>query len=213
MVEKNKETMKMMKMTVSGSFKTSPGTDKDRCNFADLKGLVEFSDYEYYYQIAERMLPIWLAKSTTYKRKNFEGRIKIYVDDVVECEGTPECLHKDIKEMTWEELMSLACYAKIREIPLYKRGDLRKAQEKAYLLYEEKVNGKTIIRTKKDLNKLVKKAERKLEINGEMVEGGEISQSQLEEALKSCINTMQDAVNPLNSYNFAKLPSLFIDGK
>lgn len=210
---KKADKMKMLKATVSGSFKTQPGSDKDRCNFSDIQGIMVFEEYDYYITFAQRMFPLWLEKNKEYKGKNYEGLIKIYVDDVEEIESIPICLHKDIKQMTWAELMSLACYKKLREIPLYKSGDIRKARETAYARYEEKVNGKLVIRTEPDMKRFKEKLIERLVTLGDLLEGAEVSAEQLEEALKKCHNMTLNAIDPTKSYNFAKLSPLFVDGK
>jgi len=210
---KKVEKVKMMKLTVSGSFKTQPGSDKDRCNFASITGVVEFAPYDYHIQFAQRMLPIWLEKSKKYKDTNYEGYIKVYVDDDEEVEGISACIGKDIKQMDWKELMSLACYKKLREIPLYKSGDIRRARERAYAVYEEKINGKQVLRTAQDMRKFKEKLAVRLVTLGDLMDGAEVTGVQLEEALKKCHNMTQNSIDPSKSYNFAKLPSLFVDGK
>ena len=199
--ESEKAKHKMMLLTLSGSFKTQPGSDVDRCQYNNVKGVVEFAEYEYYIQFGTRMLPVWLAKDKRYMDTNYEGRIKVYVDDSKEVEGTPICLGKDIKEMTWEELMSLACFRKLREIPLYKDGDIRKARERAYIIYEEKINGRKILKNAQELKKFKEKLEQ-----------AEYSEVEIEKRVGECLNLTQDEINPIKSYNFAKLPPMIVKG-
>ena len=208
---KKADKVKMLKATVSGSFKTQPGSDKDRCNFSSIQGLMVFEEYDYHISFARRMFPMWLEKNKAYKDKNYEGLIKIYVDDVEEIEGTPLCLHKDIKQMTWAELMSLACYKKLREIPLYKSGDIRRARETAYAMYESKINNKLIIRTTQDMQRFKEKLTERLVTLGDLLEGVEVTGEQVAKALKKCHDMTQNALDPSKSYNFAKLPSLVVD--
>jgi len=197
--ESKKKTYKMMELSVSGSFKTQPATDKDRRQF-EVKGICEYAPYDYHVQFAERMLPIWLKKDKRYEGINYEGRIKVYVDDYKETTGVPLCIGKDIKEMTWEELMSLACYKKMREIPLYKDGDIRKARETAYLLYEERINGRKILRTAQDVKKFTEK-----------LREAEYSDVEIEKRLEECLVLTPNPHVPEKSYNFAKLPSIIVE--
>jgi hypothetical protein len=194
--------MKMLEATVSGSFRTEVATDKNRHPFDGVKGIIPAHDWEWHITHAERMLPIWIKADDRYKDKNYEGRIKVWVDDVKEIESEPICLHKDIKKMSWEELMSLACYKKLILIPHYRQGDIRTAREIAYREYEEKINGKRVFRNPKELRQFRERMAEK-----------EISEIEIENMIKQSFNMVVTPDRPDTSYNFVKLPSLYVDGK
>jgi len=193
----------MLKLKVSGSFKTQPGSDKDRCNFSDVEVIIPLNDWEYHIQHGQRMFPKFLEKNEKYADKNYEGLIKLYVDHVEEIDGEPECLHKDIKQMSWEELQSLACYKKLREIPLYKIGDIRKARERAYEVYTEQVEGRRVFRTVQDLQKFRRN----------MLADDKHTETEVDFLIEKSLNMVVDPERPDKSYNFANLPSLYVDGK
>jgi len=194
--------MKMLKATVSGSFRTQIATDKDRHQFSNVSGIIPAHDWEYHIQHAMRMFPIWIENDKNFEDVNFEGIIKLRVDNVEEVDSEPTCLHKNIKELSWEDLQSLACYKKLREIPLYKKGDIRRAREKAYEKYEEIVNGKRVFKTKKQLKDFKSKMEEQGLIEGE-----------INRMISDALNMITDDENPEKSYNFTKLPDLYVDGK
>lgn len=187
---------KMLKVTVSGSFRTEVATDKNRFNFDGVTGLMPFCEDDYVIGHACRMFPIWLKNDKKIKA-NYEGLVKLHVDSWEEAEGKPICIGKDIKEMSWEELQSLACYKKLREIPLFKQGDLRSAREKAYERYCSAVLGKRVIKTNKELNDFKK------ELSDKGI-------SDIEPYLAKELN-MVKTDDPSKSYNFAKLPSIVIE--
>ena len=191
----------MLKLKVSGSFKTQPGTDKDRCNFSNVEVIIPENKWEYHTSHAQRMFPLALEKDKRYKDKNYEGLIKIYVDNVEEIEGDIICLHKNIKEMSWAELQSLACHKKLREIPLYKSGNLRTAREKAYIVYTEQINKRRVFKQVKDIKKFKE----------QMVED-RYSDPEIEKLVSEALSLIVDPENPKESYNFANLPSLYVDG-
>jgi hypothetical protein len=194
--------MKMLKATVSGSFRTEVMSDKNRHPFDNVKGIIPAHDWEWHITHAQRMFPIWVEKDKQFNGVNYEGIIKLRVDNVEEIEAEPVCLHKDIKEMTWEELMSLACYKKLRGIPHYKKGDIRFAREKAYREYEEHVNGKRVFTSPKELTDFRTKMAEK-----------ELSESEIEGMVRKAFNMVVDLDRPDTSYNFVNLPPLFVDGE
>ena len=199
--------MKMIKLRVSGSFKTVIASDKDRMNFENVEIVMPYCDEEYYIQHAQRMFPIFVKKVAKYAKMNYEGLIKLYVDEETEASGKPLCIGKNIKEMTWEELQSMACYFKIREIPLYKSGDLRKARERAYELHEEKVTGRRVFKSDVDLAQFRERV--KQEGLRRMLTNAEI-EKEVSDRLENALMMIVDKRNPHTSYNFAKLPAIVI---
>lgn len=197
--------MKMIKLTVSGSFKTEAGSDKNRRAFSNIEIIAPFSTEDYFITHAMRLFPIVHKTNKEIKDVNFEGLIKIYIDDYCEVEAENPCVGKDIKEMTWAELQYLACTMRFREIPLYQVGDLRNAREKAYETYMKVYKKRKVIKTPLDKVKLKEKLLAKYKLLGsDDAEANEQVEKELEEAFDMSINEH----NPSLSYNFAKLPKL-----
>ena len=200
--------MEMVRLNCSGSFKTQPGTDKDRVSFfgleIDVPKLSEEHE-EHYMPHAMRMFPIAMRKNKDIKDKNFEGIIKLYIDDVKDAKGQPICAGKDIKEMTWEEIQSLACALRMREIPLHHQGALRDAREKSYEMYQKIIKKRRVFKSPLDKKKLRERLERMWKTRYDM-------EDELDEAIKEEMKKGFDmTVNPQNkamSYSFAKLPPL-----
>jgi hypothetical protein len=203
--------MKMLKLTCSGRFRTQPAMDKDSVQFQDFTIKIPYLPEELRYapdnkmlQNAKRMFPVSL-RSSKLKDQNYEGLIKLYIDDVEEIEGELKCAGKDVKRMTWEELQEFACYFKLREVPLYHSGGLREACEKAYETYMKVIKKKKVLKTPNDIKALRERMQRKLE-NTEY-EQHEIDEK-IEEAIKDAFNMTENPNNREKSYNFAKLPPL-----
>ncbi|MHA1970363.1 MAG: hypothetical protein ACTSXE_00775, partial [Candidatus Thorarchaeota archaeon] len=102
--------MEMTKLKVSGYFKTKSGTDIDSATFSDIVITLPHRNEDFFIRDAKRMFPVVQQKHKDLKKVRFEGLIRIDVDDFDDFEGKPECVGKDIKEMTWEELQSMSCY-------------------------------------------------------------------------------------------------------
>jgi len=200
----------MLKVTVSGSFRTEAGTDKKRYNFTKITGVMPDCPEEYILSHAMRMFPVWKNETKALDGINFDGIIKLYIDNVEEVDGEPLCVGKDIKEMTWEELQSMACYLMIREIPLYRSGALRSAQEKAYEMYQAKVLDKRVFKTAQDISRFKDDLRRNLEA---LMVSEQETNRRVDEAVEKGFSMLTDPHNPQNSYSFAKLPSIFIKGK
>lgn len=199
----------MKKITCSGSFKTNPGTDKGRYDFTDVIGLMPDCEEEYLISHAIRMFPIWKKENKELKKVAFSGLIKLYVDKVEDVGGQPLCAGKDIKKMTWEELQSLACYLKLREIPLYRQGSLRAAQEKAYEVYQRDILEKKVFRTAQDIRVFKEQLRRNLE--NLMMKPSEI-ENKVEEAVKEGFSMLVNPNDPQNSYSFSRVASVIIKG-
>lgn len=193
--------MKMLKVKVSGSFRTKIATDDGRHPFEGVEGIIPAGDWEWHITHATRMFPIWLKEDKRFEGVNFEGLIKIRVDEVEEVESTPICLHKDIKALNWDELQSLACYKRLRKIPMYQKGDIRRARENAYEAFEEIVNGKRIFKTPKEVSDFRKRMGEK-----------ELNENEIEKMISEALNMVEDPERPDTSYSFLKLPSIYVDG-
>lgn len=81
-------------------------------------------------------------------KKRVDSIHSLYVDSVERNykpkdgkEMKPSCCGKKIKTLTWDELQDMAIMFCLREIPLYRDGDLRQAREIAYRQYCTKIAG------------------------------------------------------------------------
>lgn len=199
----------MLKITCSGSFKTNPGTDKDRRDFTNVTGLIPNCTEEYHMTNAMRMFPIWKKDHKELKDIPFSGIIKLYIDDVEEVEGQPLCAGKDIKTMTWEELQSLACYKSLRGIPLYRSGSLRAAQEAAYESYQANVLKKRIFKQPRDVADFKETLRRNME---NLMLSEDAIEERINDEMKTAFNMIVDMHNPQKSYSFAKVDSIIVEG-
>ena len=197
--------MNMIEVEVSGSFKTQPGTDKDRKSFSGLKIVMPNCPSEYYTAHALRYFPLAIREDKKLKEINFEGVIKLFIDSVKEVDGEPSCVGKDVKEMTWEELQSMACVLKLREIPLYQSMNIRTAREKAYETYMKVIKKKKVFKSAKDKKELRERIERtceKLELSPEEVK------ERIDKAMEDAFDMTINPNNENESYDYLKLPAL-----
>jgi hypothetical protein len=190
--------IKALKLTTAGSFKTEVASDKGRKSFSKVIGFMPFCDPEHLVGNAQRLFAIWVQDSE-YKKLNYEGTIKIHVDDYEACDHYFEFIGKSIKDMNWEDLQYLACYKNIREIPLYRVGELRAAQERAYIEYERRVNNKRIFRTVQDVRKF----------KDEML-AKDRDEEEISRMMSKSLNLVVDPAHPESSYNFAKMPDIIV---
>ena len=162
---------------------------------------------DYHIQHAMRMFPVWKEEIKELENVSYEGLIKLYVDKVETVEGKPRCIDKDIKEMEWDELQSLACYLKLREIPLYKSGSIRAAREKAYEKYQEKVLEKRVFKTPQEIRHFKETMRRNLEAL--MISESEI-EKRINEEIDKAFNMIENPDDPKNSYSFAKVDAIVV---
>lgn len=217
----------MIKLKVGGSFRTNPGIDTNRNSFNDLVVEIpkverlgtfknadgttrEETQEDFYTQSALRMFPIWLRKNKKFADCVFEGVIKLFVDSDEELDKEPSCAGVDVKEMNWEQLQEMACILKLREIPLFRVGDIRQARERAYVTYMKVIKKKVILKSPLDKKKLLEKIERRYE-DAELTM--DELQAKKDKALEDSFNMIVDQNNLRDSYNFAKLPKLIAVAK
>lgn len=129
---------KMLKISMSGTYKNQAGVKGEVIDFEKVGGLIPFCETERVMQNAQRMLHYWIEKDKRYD-KRYQNLHSVYVDKVEEVEADNPITGKDIKEMEWVDLQYLAIMKQLNGIPLYKKGSLREAREKAYLIYSDKV--------------------------------------------------------------------------
>jgi hypothetical protein len=208
--------MKLLKILVSGSFRTEPANDKNSMAFngveiiaPDLGVPLIFKENEtkedYLSVINKRLFPIALRKNKDYNTVNFNGLIKIYVDKEEKFEGELSFANKDIKEMSWEELQEMACYFAFREVPLYQVGQLRTAREKAYEVYMKAIKKRKVVKSALDMKVLKENVRSRCQTLG-------MDEKETQEEINKMIENIFDmSVDPNNlerSYNYAKLPAL-----
>lgn len=202
------ENTGMVELTVSGSFKTIAGTDKDRYQFSGIKMIVprckdglKEDKMDTYISFAIRCFPIARQADKVLSKVNYEGIIKLFIDDIKPVAGTPLCLGKDIKQMTFEELQHMSCCLLLREIPQMHTGNIRTAREKAYITYMKVIKKKKIIKTDADVRKIEDEIRRLFERAGLTKE--ELDEK-INEAVKDCFDMRVNIHNPELSYNFIK---------
>lgn len=139
--------MKALKVTISGSYKTSGG---DIVDYEDVSGVIPFVDDEHAkMHVKSRYASDWVsALRDDADKKVYPDRIEhmrqVFVDDFEIVEHEFSYVGKDVKEMSFEELQDLATAKDLRSIPLPKRQSgfsLREARMRAYVAYANKVEG------------------------------------------------------------------------
>lgn len=156
--------MGMLKVTISGDYRTSGGAHGDIIDFEGVVGVMpECDEAMIQSHVMNRFVGAWIKASGKYAAR-FNSRRTCYVDKVEKIAGKPSCIGKDIKALSWDELQELAVVKNLLQIPLTHATDIRAARETAYLQYSEKILGKKIdTNTKKynyaELPKLVVEAE------------------------------------------------------
>jgi len=185
----SKHTDKMLKVTISGSYRTA---SKEIVDFEGVTGLIPFVDEEHAkFHVRSRYALPWVKSAvyTTGEKKGekiYKERIEdmrqVFIDTIEEVEGIPSYIGKNIKELTFEEYQDLATAKDLRRIPLPKEisgVDLREMRSMAYMDYASTVLGMD------DSPKLDEK--RPLPV--------------------------EQRINPgIAGYNFAKLPDIVLEG-
>lgn len=200
----------MVELTVAGSFRTIPGTDKERQQFNDLKivvprckdGLQE-DKIHIYTSFAVRCFPIAKQADKQLNKINFEGLIKISIYGIKPVDGFPLCLGKDIKNMSWEELQHMACCLVLSEIPKMGEGkNLYQAREKAYETYMKVIKKRKIIKTDIDIKRIEENIRRLFERSG-------LTEEELKEKISEQMkDTFDMRTNGTNQYMFLKQPPI-----
>lgn len=136
--------MGMFKVTISGDYRTSGGVHGDIVDFDGVTGIMPECDEAWVQShVMNRFVGIWLKADKRYPAR-FNSLRSVYVDGIERIKGTPSCIGKNIKELSWEELQELAVAKHLLRIPLIQATDIRTARETAYLEYSEKILGKKI---------------------------------------------------------------------
>lgn len=138
--------MKLLKVSVSGSYKTASG---DIVDFEDVTGVIPFVEEEHAkMHVRARYASEWVRNAKGEDgEKIYKDRIdhvrQVFIDTIEEIEGNDlSFVGKDIKKMTYEELQDLATSKDLRTIPLPKAvsgTDIREMRTRAYIEYAMKV--------------------------------------------------------------------------
>lgn len=137
--------MKALKITVSGSYKTS---NNEIVEFENISGFVPYVEDEYAkMHVRRRYTPEWVKNAVDRDgKKLYPNRIdrmrQVFIEEIEEVDHKFEYIGKDIKKMSYGELQDLATAKDLRTIPLPKQTsgvDIREMREKAYLEYSAKV--------------------------------------------------------------------------
>lgn len=142
---------KFYKFTISGSYHNSK---KEICDFDAVVVQVPFTELEEVavMHMQSRYAPAAVKKDERFKENRVHKMRQIFVDSVeVVNGGALSFVGKNIKELTDEEMQDLATAKDLRGIPLPKQQSsmsLREMQIKTYIVYSEKILGRTF--NKKD---------------------------------------------------------------
>ncbi len=197
----------MMKLRVSGYFKTEPGTDVNSCVFSDLEITLPHRNELYYQRDAMRLLPQALAAHKEYKKKRYEGFVRVDIDEEIPIEGTPVCVGKNLKELTWEELQVFACLYNIREVRLFKSMGLRPALENAYMLYQDKVLKRRVFKNEVQMLQFKQGVQERGQRSG--WEPDDVKEK-IDKVMDSCYSMIVYPDDPKNSYKFSDQPSIIL---
>mgnify|MGYP003385335116 CR=1 FL=1 len=141
---------KALKITISGSYRTA---DHKVVDYQAVSGIIPFCDEDVaFMHIKSRYAPIWITTDGRYQKDRVYSVRETYVDSIEEIEHEFSYVGKDIKLMTAEELQDLATAKDLREIPLWRKGSVRHAQNIAYAQYSKLVLGKKIDHRKEGFN-------------------------------------------------------------
>jgi len=141
---------KALKIVISGSYRSAEHKVVD---FTSVAGVIPFCDEDVaFMHLKSRYAPIWITSDTRYQKDRVYSVREVYVDSMEEVEHEFSYVGKDIKLMTAEELQDLATAKDLREIPLWRKGSVRHAQNIAYAQYSKLVLGKKIDHRKEGFN-------------------------------------------------------------
>lgn len=129
----------MLRITVSGDYRTNGGKEGNIVDFENVVGIMpdcNLDENGILSHVKARYLAQWVKDDKRYTAR-FASARTTYIDKVEKVAGTPSCIGKDIKSLSWEELQDLAVLKNLLRIPLEHSVDLREARETAYLEYSK----------------------------------------------------------------------------
>ena len=142
----------MYKVTVSGDYRTSGGKEGNIVDFEGVTGIMPECGTEkdpmdnegiVLSHVVARYLSAWIRADKRFTARYADNRTT-NIDKIERVPGTPSCIGKDIKTLSWEELQDLAVLKNLLRIPLVHAVDLRSAREIAYVQYSKLILGKDI---------------------------------------------------------------------
>ena len=131
----------MLKVTVSGDYRTSGGKEGKIVDFENVVGIMpdcELDENGVLSHVKARYLGQWIKLDGRYTAR-FAGARTTYIDKMETVPGVPSCIGKNIKDLSWEELQDLAVLKNLLRIPLTHLTDLRSGRETAYLEYSKHI--------------------------------------------------------------------------
>ena len=131
----------MLKVTVSGDYRTSGGKEGNVVDFESVTGLMPDCDLDengILSHVKVRYLGKWIKEDKRYTARFADARTT-YIDKIEAVSGAPSCIGKNIKDLSWDELQDLAVLKNLLRIPLVHSTDLRAARETAYLQYAKHI--------------------------------------------------------------------------
>ncbi len=140
---------KALKVTISGSYRSA---DKEVFDFNKVTGIIPYQDEDIaFMHIKDRYAAMWISNDERFKHRVYSMR-EVFIDSMEEVDHEFSYIGKDIREMNIEELQDLATAQDLREIPLWRKGSVRHAQNVAYAEYGTKVLNRKGLDHRKGLN-------------------------------------------------------------
>ena len=140
---------KGLKITISGSYRSA---DKEVFDFNKVTGIIPYQDEDIaFMHVKDRYAAMWITADDRFKNRVYSLR-EVFIDSMDEVEHDFSYVGKDIRELNIEELQDLATAYDLREIPLWRKGSVRHAQNVAYAEFGTKVLGRKGLDHRKGLN-------------------------------------------------------------
>lgn len=140
---------KALKITISGSYRSA---DKEVFDFNKVTGIIPYQDEDIaFMHVKDRFAAMWITNDPRFENRVYSLR-EVFVDSMEEVEHAFSYVGKDIRELNIEELQDLATAYDLREIPLWRKGSVRHAQNVAYAEFGSKVLKRKGLDHRKGLN-------------------------------------------------------------
>lgn len=140
---------KGLKITISGSYRSA---DKEVFDYNKVTGIIPCQDEDIaFMHVKDRFAAMWITNDERYKNRVYSLR-EVFIDSMEEVEHDFSYVGKDIRELNIEELQDLATAYDLRDIPLWRKGSVRHAQNVAYAAFGTKVLGRKGLDHRKGLD-------------------------------------------------------------
>jgi hypothetical protein len=140
---------KALKVTISGSYISA---DKEVFDYNKVTGIIPYQDEDIaFMHVKDRYAAIWITSDERFKNRVYKLR-EVFIDSMEEIDHDFSYVGKDIRELNIEELQDLATAYDLREIPLWRKGSVRHAQNVAYAEFGTKVLARKGLDHRKGLN-------------------------------------------------------------